>query len=167
MIRFISFTGVLASLAASAISGPASAGIYTDDLTRCVVASSSATDRDMLMRWIFAAMAANPKIKDMSKMTVEQAEELSKSAAQLMQRLMLTDCRPQMLNAIKYESAGAIQAAFATLGQTSMADLMRDKASNAYMETLGTYFDQDKWAAMAAEAGAKPLIEKKPSDDDK
>lgn len=119
------------------------------------------------MRWIFAAMAANPKIKDMSKMTTGQAEELSRSTAQLMQRLMLTDCRPQMLNAIKYESAGAIQAAFATIGETSMSDLMRDEASNAYMETLGTHFDQSKWAAMAAEAGVKPLVEKKPAEDKK
>lgn len=114
----------------------------------------------MLLRWVFAAMASNPKIKDMSQVSADQAKSLSVNAAGLMQRLMLTDCRRQTVEAIKYEGAGAIQQAFGTLGQIAMADLMREDASNAYMSDLTNHLDKPQWEALMAEAGVKAPAQK-------
>jgi len=49
------------------------AGLYQDDLSRCLGSAAKPEDRTMLLRWVFAAMASNPKIKDMSQVSADQA----------------------------------------------------------------------------------------------
>lgn len=39
------------------------AGLYTDDLARCLVVSTSTQDRADLVRWIFSAASAHPVVK--------------------------------------------------------------------------------------------------------
>jgi hypothetical protein len=142
-------------LTAGLHAAPTQAGLYQDDLSRCLVAAAKPEDRDALLRWIFAAMASNPKIRDMAKVSQQQSETLSKDAAGLMQRLILEDCRKQTIDAIKYEGAGAIQNAFGTLGQIAMSDLMREESTNAYMGQLDTYLDRPRWDELGREAGVK------------
>jgi hypothetical protein len=152
--------GVLVVVAAMLSSSHAFAGIYTDDMSRCIVASSSSNDRDLLMRWIFVAMATNPKIKDMSSISEDQSKKLSIAAVGLMQRLMLTDCRKQTIEAHKYEGQSAIRDAFSVLGQAAMTDIMQDDATAAYMGSFGAYLDEGKWEALAAEAGINTTKQK-------
>lgn len=129
------------------------AGIYKDDLTRCILSSAKTEDRDAFLRWVFAAMATNPKIRDMAKISSEQSEAMSRTTAQLMQRIILVDCKPQTVEAIKYEGGSAIQEAFSVLGQSAMADLMRGEETNRYMGSLDQFLDQEKWNALMREAG--------------
>jgi len=151
---------VVAVLAVGVGATAGQAGLYQDDLSRCLGSAAKPEDRTMLLRWVFAAMASNPKIKDMSQVSADQAKSLSVNAAGLMQRLMLTDCHRQTVEAIKYEGAGAIQQAFGTLGQIAMADLMREDASNAYMSDLTNHLDKPQWEALMAEAGVKAPAQK-------
>jgi hypothetical protein len=72
-----------------------------------------------------------------------------------MQRFMLTDCRKQTIEAIRYEGAGAIQQAFSMLGQIAMSDLTREEATSVYMADLGNHLDKEKWEALGKEAGTK------------
>ncbi|OHC99992.1 MAG: hypothetical protein A3H25_11310 [Sphingomonadales bacterium RIFCSPLOWO2_12_FULL_63_15] len=141
----------------------AHAGLYQDDLSRCIVAAAKAEDRTALLRWVFAAMATNPTIQDMTRVAPEQAAALSANTAKLMQRLLLVDCRKQAVDAIKYEQGGAIQHAFGTLGQIAMSDLMREDSTSAYMGSLDQHLDKAKWAELMAEAGVKaPAPDKAP-----
>lgn len=150
----------IATVAMAGSAVPARAGLYQDDLSRCIIAGAKPEDRTVLLRWVFAAMASNPKIKDMAQVSPERATGLSKDAALLIQRLMLTDCHKQTVDAIKYEGAGAIQQAFGTLGQIAMADLMREDSTSAYMSDLGNHLDKARWAELMAEAGVKAPAEK-------
>ncbi len=154
---------VSAGTLASTMPIVASAGLYQDDLSRCIVAAAKAEDRTALLRWVFAAMATNPTIQDMTRVAPEQSAALSANTAKLMQRLLLVDCRKQAVDAIKYEQGGAIQQAFGTLGQIAMSDLMRDDSTAAYMGSLDQHLDKDKWAELMAEAGVKsPAPTKEP-----
>ncbi len=139
----------------TALPGQAKAGLYQDDLSRCLISAATPQDRDMLLRWVFAAMAANPRIADMARVSKEQSEELTKGTAQLMQRLVLTDCRKQTVEAVKYEGEGTIQSSFSTLGQIAMADLMRDEHTGVYIATLDQYIDREKWTGLMSEVGIK------------
>lgn len=105
-------------------------------------------------------MATNPKIKDMSNISEDQSKKSSIAAAGLMQRLMLTDCRKQTVEALKYEGQSAIRDAFSILGQTAMTDIMQDDATAAYMASFGAYLDEEKWTALAAEAGINTAKQK-------
>ena len=132
--------------------GNASAGIYTDDLSRCLVKSSTATDRLSFVRWIFSAMTAAETVKAMSTVTPEERENASRETVTLMERLVLVDCRTETAMAIQYEGEAAIGTAFETLGKVAVTDLMGDPAVNAEMERLQTYMDLPKWEAFMAES---------------
>ena len=64
-------TGALA-LAGAFAATPSMAGIYADDVTRCVVKATSDQDRLDLVRWIYAAMSLHPDLKTMANVTAEQ-----------------------------------------------------------------------------------------------
>ncbi len=135
------------------IGSAASAGIYTDDLSRCVVQASSAADQSVLVRWMFGAVSANPDIADMVKVTDAQRDETTRAFAAISERLILQDCRKQAILAVKYEGTSAFEAAFATLGQVAGRGLMSSPEASKQLSKLDTYLDDQKWKAFSAEAG--------------
>lgn len=54
-LRFV-FALMVAGFSSSALAGP-----FNDKLAVCLVKSTTETDRALLMRWMFAAMASHPK----------------------------------------------------------------------------------------------------------
>ncbi|WP_157072406.1 hypothetical protein [Brevundimonas bacteroides] len=70
---------------------PASADIYADDLSRCLVRSTSAEDRVAFTQWMFSAMSTNPNVAGLASVTTEQRANYSRTTALLMQRLLLDD----------------------------------------------------------------------------
>jgi hypothetical protein len=135
------------------LTGAARAGIYTDDLSKCLVKATTQADRVELMTWIFEAMSAHPAVRSLSTVTDAQREVANRRAAGLMQRLLTEDCRPQTVDAVRYESMGAIQQSFMVLGQVAMGGLMQDPTVAQNMQKLGTYLDGGKFAALAKDAG--------------
>jgi hypothetical protein len=47
------------------------AGPFTNQLSRCLVKSTSEADKELLIKWIFAAMSSHPKVQHMSNVSVE------------------------------------------------------------------------------------------------
>jgi hypothetical protein len=136
------------------VSSPmAQAGIYTDDLTKCVVRSTSGGDQVAFMRWMFAALSTNPSLSDLASVKPQQTDELTRTVAGLMERLMLKDCRSEMVSALKYEGGGAIGAAFNTLGNVAARNLMTNPATMAEMAKLQQYSDVSAFNELAREAG--------------
>jgi hypothetical protein len=131
----------------------ASAGIYTDDLSKCLVSSASQADKDVLIEWVFAAMSTNPVVKSMSSVTPEQRTVLTRSAAELMQRLLVSDCRKETVAALKYEGDSAFETSFGVLGQVAMRGLMSDPVTDAELQKLAGDVDKDKLADLWKEAG--------------
>ena len=131
---------------------PAAAGIYTDDLTRCLVAATSTEDRVAFARWMFTAMSAGEAVSDLTTVTDAQRTEGNRRAAHLLQRLILTDCRPQAVLALKYEGGDALVSSFEMVGRVAIGDLMRDPGVAAQLDSLDTYIDQDAMAAFGREA---------------
>lgn len=147
-------TAAVSAVLFVALTAPAaSAGIYTDDLSRCLVSSSSDADKTTLVRWMFALITLNPAVQSLSSVTDAQRQAFDKQGAELMQRLVLTDCHSQTVAAVKYEGAGAFQASFQVLGQVAAGGLMSHPAVQAGMQGLTKYIDEDKWKAVAKEAG--------------
>lgn len=149
---------VLAALAAVSLAAPgaAQAGIYGDDLSKCLVKAMSPADQKTLVIWIFSAMASHPDVRPYASMTETQRDGSIDAAGKLMQRLLTADCRPESVAAIKYEGGEAMVGSFSILGQVAMRGLMSDPSVVADLQKLSKSVDQSKIEALAKDAGVAP-----------
>lgn len=140
----------------AALWGPASAaqaGVYTDDLSKCLVAHVSPSDQTAFMTWIFSAISAHPAIQTYSQMTGAQRDAAIAKAGGLMQRLVTVDCRTETVTAIKYEGDAALGSAFGVVGQVAMRNLFTDPNVALSMEKLSSSVDKAKIGELREEAG--------------
>jgi hypothetical protein len=152
--RVQKITGAAAlALALMLAAGRAGAGVYADDLSKCLVKSTSPEDQTDFVAWAFSAMSAHPAVKVYSSITDAQRVELNKRVAALYERLMAVDCRPQTVAAIKYEGTAAIGQGFSVLGQVAFRGLMEDPAVAGTISSMNKYMDMTKFEALAKEAG--------------
>src|SRR6476659_3954083 len=84
-------------------SANASAGVFTDDLSRCTIQKTSDADKTDLMRWMFASATRDPALASMTTLTQAQRDEINKTMAGIYNRLILVDCRAEAIAAIKNE----------------------------------------------------------------
>jgi hypothetical protein len=116
---------------------PALAGVYGDELTKCVVSSLTDADKVLFAKYVFAAMAEHPTVKPMANIGTEVNASLDRDASALIARLMYTDCRKQMVDVVKFEGIDAAVPAFSMVGQVAMRYLMTDPAVGARMAKAG------------------------------
>ncbi len=62
---------------------PALAGAFTDELTQCLVRSTSLDDQQQLVIWVFSAMAKSPTVKQFANISEVQLLNNTKHAASL------------------------------------------------------------------------------------
>ncbi len=144
---------VLASLLSSFAVQPAAAGVYSDDLSKCLVAQTSDADRATFMRWFFGAMSVSPTVKDLAAINEDENRKSIAATADLFEVLLTERCRKESIAAIKYEGASAIEASFNMLGQIASLGLMSNPAVQAELKKLGDEFDNEKLMEMIAESG--------------
>ena len=138
----------------SAAGSPASAGVMTDDMSRCLVHAATPQDNEVLVRWIFSAISVHPSLKGLTSLTEAQRTQYDHDVAALFQRLILVDCRKAAVDAVRTEGASAIEASFGVLGQAAMRDIMVDQGVADGMTHLTRYLDNTRWKAFGVEAGA-------------
>jgi hypothetical protein len=138
------------------VSGPARAGVYSDDLAKCLVKAASPTDVSVFVVWMFSAMTLQPDVKPYSSMTDAQRDEAGRRAAALLQRLMVVDCHTETVAAIKYEGVSSLETGFNVFGQVAGRGLIASPAVAANLQKMATYFDKPKFEALAKEAGLAP-----------
>jgi hypothetical protein len=63
---------VALALACAVWTSPAIAGPYGDDLSKCVVNSSTSEDKQDLVQWIFFAISLNPNAEPYVNVSSEQ-----------------------------------------------------------------------------------------------
>ncbi|HZR61988.1 MAG TPA: hypothetical protein VFA80_13655 [Xanthobacteraceae bacterium] len=138
----------------------AKAGPYTDDLSKCLVASTTSDDQVVFARWLFGVLSLHPGVGNLASITPDERAAIDKKAIDLYVRLMSVDCRQPLVSAIKYEGLGAIQTSFQLLGQVAMRGLMGDTKVAQGLKTLSLAVAQDqKLISLLREAGA-PLPDK-------
>ena len=134
----------------------ASAGVFTDDLSKCLVRSATPEDNEVLTHWIFSAMSVHPTLKPYTSLTDAQRAGFDQQAAGLFERLLLNDCRKESVQAVKAEGTKAIETSFELLGSVAMRQILSDRGVAAGMGNLTHYLDRSKWESFGAEAGATP-----------
>jgi hypothetical protein len=106
-----------AALGMLALGSPAFAGVYTDDLSSCLVEKTTLEDKTALVQWIFVAMAQHPSVSTLTRITPDDVKHHNKQAGELFMRLLTETCLDSSRKAIKYEGAAAIHFSFQALEQ--------------------------------------------------
>lgn len=135
---------------------PARAGVYSSDLGKCMVAKTSAADKNALIRWIFIAISSTPAIADLTRITPQQQTDNAKVVGTLLGRLLTVDCRKETVLAIKYDGQSAIESSFGILGEASMGELMSGPSVLAGLAAPSRYLDDRALEDVFREAGVKP-----------
>ena len=152
--------GAALALGAAMASGPASAGVFTDDMAKCLVKSTDADDQTHLMQWIFSMMALNPRLAGVATVTEAQRGAYDDTVARLMERLVLKDCHKETVAALKFEGTNVFEASFKVLGEVASTGIMNDPAVAAGLGAFAKHLDNDKLTALMVEGGvnvpAKP-----------
>ena len=134
---------------AGAVALPADAGVYSDDLAKCLVASTTTRDQTDLVRWIFATAALHPGVSSIAAVSAEQRSAMARTVAELFERLLTESCRSQFSAAMQNEGNQTIEAAFQVLGQVAMRALMADPAVGRGFDEIDTYLHKEKIEAAA------------------
>lgn len=135
----------------TAVALPASAGVYADDLTKCLVSSTTDADKSLLMKWIFSAISLNEEVAPFVNMPSAARTKINQDAAALYMRLLTDACKKQTHDAVKYEGQPAITAAFQVLGQVASQGIFSDPAVSAGMSDMTKYMDEEKLKAVLTE----------------
>lgn len=143
----------LAAAGLMVAAAPATAGVYADDLGKCVVARTTAADQQTFVKWMFSTMSANPAVQDMARVTDAQRDAYNLAAAKLVTRLLTVDCRPASLDALRYEGPLAIQVAFQALGQVAGRQLFNDPTVAGRMQSFVSGLNKADLDALLKEAG--------------
>ena len=131
---------------------PALAGLYTDDLSRCLVEGTTSADRITLVRWISAAILQHPAVSALSKATPDDVENANVAVGALFMKLLTDTCKEKAAKAIKYEGVLAIQGAFFVLGQVATTDLFADASVQKVMAGLEKHVDSKKLESLVGSA---------------
>jgi len=125
-----------------AMTMPAAAGPFNDKLAICLVKSTTEADKALLMRWIFAAMASHPSVKDLGNISPAQGDKLNKDVSIILWDLLSARCGAETKEAVKYEGAGTLSSSFEVLGKVAMQGLMADPKVTKYIGGMGANLDK-------------------------
>jgi len=139
-MRVLMKTGLLAL---ALLCNPSFAGIYTDELSKCLVKNSTEKDKSILVRWMFTAMALHPDIAAMAKVTDEQRQQANKDVAQMITRFLAETCLNQSQKAVKYEGSSAIEQGFNLFGQVAGKELFTNPQVAQALGELSQHIDSD------------------------
>ena len=145
----------LATVIGLSCAATTSAGIYTDDLSRCFVESTSPEDKTDLVKWMFMAMSQHPSVSGLSSVTPNDLDEANKKTADLLVHLLTGSCLQKAKEAIRIEGAGAIQVSFGVLGQVAAANIFSDPNVAKSIAGIEKYVDKTKLEELAKTSASK------------
>lgn len=122
----------------------ANAGPAVDQLSDCLVKSTTAADKTTVLQWTFTALAAHPDLKSFSNVTPEQKTQLDQKLAQVLQRVIVEQCSTQTKAVIQAEGIQAVGQAFQQLGQSAGQDIVKDPAVRQQLQGTLRYIDLNK-----------------------
>lgn len=145
----------IAALVAMFYGSAAAAGVFADDLGRCLVNSTSKDDRASLIRWLFVAASQHPAVKPIAFVTPAQQNESDKQMGTLFMKLLTESCKSEAQKALQTEGPATMQYAFEVLGKVAGQELFTSPEVAGNLKGLAKYIDMDKIKALS-QPPAKP-----------
>lgn len=130
--------------AALGASQMAAAGPTVDQLSDCLVKSTTAADKTAVLQWTFVALSAHPELKKFSNVNEEQRTQLDKNLAQVLQRILTEQCSTQAKAVIQAEGMQAVGDSFQELGSITGEEILKTPEVKAQLKGVVRYIDLNK-----------------------
>jgi hypothetical protein len=137
---------VVAVMLAPLLQPAAFAGPHADELGRCMLRSTSKEDRALMVRWIFTTAALHPNVEPLARVSGEQRQSASRSMAGLVEQLAMQTCRAELVQAVRAEGPGAVEASLQLVGRVAGQELFAEPRVMAGAMDVTRYLDQRKIA---------------------
>jgi len=134
-------------LMAAAVLGTAqiaAAGPTVDQLSDCLVKSTTATDKTAVLQWTFAALSTHPDLKRFSQVTDAQKTELDRNLATVLQRILVEQCSAQTKAVIQAEGLQAVGNSFQELGSITGEEIIKNPEVKQQLNGVLRYVDLNK-----------------------
>lgn len=138
------FSGALLALPLVLASQGAVAGPTVQQLSDCLVKSTTATDKTTVLQWTFSALSTHPDLKGFSNVTAEQRTALDQKLAQVLQRVIVEQCATQTKAVIQAEGIQAVGDSFQELGRISGEEILKNPEVNKQLKGVVRYIDLNK-----------------------
>lgn len=108
----------------TAIHSPSFAGVYGDELTKCLVQSATEEDRVALATWMGVLIAQHDKVSEHVRTSYNDLVTTTDSAVDAVTTLTFQVCENEAREAIKYEGPEAYKNSFQYLATIAIQELM-------------------------------------------
>ena len=122
----------------------ATAGPTVDQLSDCLVKSTTATDKTAVLQWTFVALSTHPDLKSFSNVTDDQKVQLDQKFAQVLQRILVDQCAEQTKAVIKAEGMQAVGDSFQQLGRSTGDEILKNPEVKQQLKGVIRYLDMGK-----------------------
>ena len=122
----------------------AMAGPTVDQLSNCLVKSTTATDKKTVLQWTFVALSTHPDLKAYSNVTDVQKEQLDKNLATVLQRILVEQCSSQTKAVIAAEGVQAVGDSFQELGKITGEEILENPEVKSQLKGVLRYVDLNK-----------------------
>lgn len=120
------------------------AGPTVDQLSNCLVKSTTATDKKIVLQWTFVALSTHPDLKAYSNVTDVQKDQLDKNLAMVLQRILVEQCSSQTKAVIAAEGVQAVGDSFQELGRTTGEEILENPEVKSQLKGVLRYVDLNK-----------------------
>ena len=120
------------------------AGPTVDQLSDCLMKSTTATDKTAVLQWTFVALSSHPDLKAFSNVSATQKEQLDKNLAQVLQRILVEQCSAQTKAVIQAEGLQAVGDSFQELGQITGEEILKNPEVKGQLQGVLRYVDLNK-----------------------
>jgi hypothetical protein len=144
LISLSKFRGLFIGATLLGASQIALAGPTVDQLSNCLMKSTTATDKTVVLQWTFVALGNHPDLKAFSNVTATQKEALDKNLATVLQRILVEQCSAQTKAVIQTEGLQAVGDSFQELGSITGEEILKTPEIKQQLNGVLKYVDLNK-----------------------
>lgn len=144
LISLSKFRGLFIGATLLGASQIALAGSTVDQLSNCLMKSTTPTDKTVVLQWTFVALGNHPDLKAFSNVTATQKEALDKNLATVLQRILVEQCSAQTKAVIQTEGLQAVGDSFQELGSITGEEILKTPEIKQQLNGVLKYVDLNK-----------------------
>lgn len=130
--------------------GNAIAGPDANNLTQCLVGNTTAGDKEILTRWVFATLAkhpnlaTNPNMSDLASVAQRVRSGADREMAQLVEKFIYDKCNSQLKAALKNEGPMAIQTSIRSYVEQTGREILQHPSVAGSIGGVASQMDAQK-----------------------
>lgn len=141
---WVTAQALVLSVGVGAMATTAQAGQAVDDLSHCLIQSTTASDKTAVLQWTFASLASHPDLKAFANVSEAQKIQLDQKFAQTVQRIIVEQCASQTKAVIQTEGVQAVGQSFQALASETGEALINTPEVKQQLTGTLKYIDLNK-----------------------